>query len=142
MIKLSSLSFSNIDNFSVNFIFFIDWVCCCEILLSINSSADSSVVTIVTFSNNETLWSVEMICELNLEFISIFSKLVSIFWSFTPNTEISVIENKDENNIPIKNNDSFFKLFQLQDLKNYFSIFEKIISYDKKNILYDKNNMI
>jgi hypothetical protein len=55
---------------------------------------------------------------------------------------MSVIENNDENNIPIKNNDDFFKLFQLQYLKNNFLIFEKIISYDKNYILYDKNNII
>ena len=132
------MSFSNIDSFSVNFIFFVDWICCCETSLSF----DSLFVTIVTFSNNKTLWSVEVICESNLLFVSIFLKLVSIFWSTTPNTEMSVIENKDENNIPIKNSDVFFKLFHLQDLKNYFLIFEKIISYDKNSILYDKNNMI
>ncbi len=55
---------------------------------------------------------------------------------------MSVIENTDENNIAIKNSDDFFKLFQLQNSRNYFLIFEIIISYDKNYILYDRNNIV
>ena len=55
---------------------------------------------------------------------------------------MSVIENNDENNIAIRNNDDFFKLFQLQNSRNYFLFFGIIISYDKNYILDDRNNIV